>query len=252
MRTSGTVRRRDVMACDGNLDVLAAVEEMVDRVVAVAAGDDHCRRAEVVQALRELAARRIGAGECLRLQQIRGHDGREREETADECAHGVILEQLRPGARDHDGVDDERHRVRFEVVGDRLDQRAREEHPGLGRVDADVAENGVELLEHERRRQLLDRRHPDRALGRQRDEHRHPMGARCGERLQIGLDPGSTAGVGGRDCEGAWDGHGLPSPVLTGSGSTGVISAAKLSGRTSAAPPPTFPAPWCGTPVSSG
>ena len=51
MRAAGAVRRGDVVPLDGNLDMLAPVEEMVDRVVAVPAGDDHRRRAELVQAL---------------------------------------------------------------------------------------------------------------------------------------------------------------------------------------------------------
>ena len=98
--------------------------------------------------------------------------------------------------------------MRGEIVGDRLDQPAREEHPGLRRVDADVAEDRVELRAHELRAELLDRGHADRVLRRQRDEHRHAVRTRGGERLQVGLDAGAAAGVGGRDRERAWDGHG--------------------------------------------
>ena len=52
------------------------------------------------------------------------------------------------------------------------------------------------------------------------------MCARSRERLEVGLDAGTAAGVGGRDREGARDVKTLPSPVRTGSGSAGVISAA--------------------------
>ena len=55
VRAAGAVRRSDVVPLDGDLDVALAVVEMVDGVVAVAAGDDHRRRAELVQALGELA-----------------------------------------------------------------------------------------------------------------------------------------------------------------------------------------------------
>ena len=51
MRAAGAVRGGDVVALDRDLDVLAAVEEMVDRLVAVAAGDDHGRRTERVEPL---------------------------------------------------------------------------------------------------------------------------------------------------------------------------------------------------------
>ncbi len=66
---------------------------------------------------------RVEPGERPRLVEVRRHDGRERKELADERVDGVVLEQLRAGARDHDRVDDERHGMLAEVRGDRLDQR---------------------------------------------------------------------------------------------------------------------------------
>ena len=55
--------------------------------------------------------------------------------------------------------------MRLEEAGDRLDQRAREEHPRLRRIDADVREHGLELGDDELGRQLVDRRDADGALG---------------------------------------------------------------------------------------
>jgi SAM-dependent methyltransferase len=53
---------------------------------------------------------------------------------------------------------------------------------------------------------------------------------RC-EGLQVGLDPRAAARVGRCDRQRAWNGRtSLPSPVLTGAGSTGVISAARSHG----------------------
>ena len=46
----------DVVALDRDLDVSCPVEEVVDGLEAVSARDDHGGRAELVQALRELAA----------------------------------------------------------------------------------------------------------------------------------------------------------------------------------------------------
>ena len=57
MGAARAVRRRDVVALDRDLDVALPVEEVVDRVVAVAAGDDDRGRAELVHALGELAPR---------------------------------------------------------------------------------------------------------------------------------------------------------------------------------------------------
>ena len=41
--------------------------------------------------------------------------------------------------------DERRGRTELEELRDRLDDRAREEHPGLGRVDPDVVEDGIQL-----------------------------------------------------------------------------------------------------------
>src|SRR3712207_6903272 len=57
----------------------------------------------------------------------------EREEPPDEHLDRVVAKELRPRARDHDRVDDERHLSSFEEVRDRLDDRGREEHARLDR-----------------------------------------------------------------------------------------------------------------------
>ena len=53
MRAAGAVRGGDVVALDRNLHVPLPVEEVVDRLVGVSAGDDHRRRSESVNALRQ-------------------------------------------------------------------------------------------------------------------------------------------------------------------------------------------------------
>src|SRR5581483_723126 len=90
-----------------------------------------------------------------------------------------------------------------------LDDRAREEHSRLGSVDADVGEHRVELRDDELCRELVHRGDAGRVLGG-----------------QVGLDAGAApaVGAGNRQCA-SNDGGALPSPVRTGSGSTGVISA---------------------------
>ena len=53
MGTAGAVRRGDLVALDRDLDVVAAVEKVVDRLLGVAAGDDHRRRSQSVDSLRQ-------------------------------------------------------------------------------------------------------------------------------------------------------------------------------------------------------
>src|SRR5581483_9144888 len=218
------VRRADGEALHGDLDVAAAVEEMVDRV-AVAAGDDRRAGAELDEALGELAAR-PAADERLRLRQVRGDDGGQREEQLDERVDGVVLQETGARGREQHGVDDERDGMPGEVAGDGLDGAAREEHPGLRRVDAEVGEDGLQLRHHERCGHLVDGRDADRVLGGERDHSGHPVRARGGEGLQIRLDSRAASAVGAGDRQRSRDDCSpLPSPVRTGSGSTGVISA---------------------------
>ena len=218
--------RSDFVTAHRNLDVPLAVEEMVDRMLAVPAGDECRRRTELVQPFgQSTPVLHVEPGERLRLAQVRRHDGRERKEAPDERVDGVVLEQLRAGARDHHGIEDERDMSRVQDCGHGLDDRGREEHPGLRRVDADVVEDGVELRAHERRRQRVHVGDRGRVLRGQGNQHGHPVTAGGGERLQVRLDPCTTARIGRGNRQCAWNDLELPSPVRTGSGSAGVISA---------------------------
>ena len=106
----------DVVPGHRNLVVLDPVVEVVDRLLAVSAGDDD-RGAQLVQALRQLAARRSRPiGEHLGLTEVRRHDRREREQPPDEHVDSVVLEELRARARDHHGIDDERHPAALQRV----------------------------------------------------------------------------------------------------------------------------------------
>src|SRR5207253_9210026 len=62
------------------------------------------------------------AGKRLCLVEVRGNNGGERKEPADERVDGVVLQQPRSRARDHHGIDDERDGVPSEVLRHRLDQ----------------------------------------------------------------------------------------------------------------------------------
>jgi hypothetical protein len=82
-----------------------------------------------------------------------------------------------------------------EVVGHDLDQVSREEHSGLRGIDADVAEDGLELRSNELCRHLVHSGHTRGVLGGQRDDRAHSVTAGGRERLQVGLDPGAAAGI---------------------------------------------------------
>ena len=135
--------------------------------------------------------------ERARLGQVRRRHGHAREQPLDERRTGLVREQRRAGLGDHHGVEHDR-RGGIQLVeravdgGDRLD---RAQHPDLDRVDADVALDGAHLGDDQLRLDRPDRVDADRALRRDRRDRGHPVDAAGGERLQVGLDPGTAAGV---------------------------------------------------------
>ena len=113
-----------------------------------------------------------------------------------------------------------------EVHGDGFDDRAREQHPGLRCVDADVVEDRFELSGDELRRHLVHGADADRVLRGQRNDGTHPVRATACKRLQVGLIPAPPPESDPAIVVTSRNWHGLPSPVRTGAGSTGVISVA--------------------------
>ena len=181
--------------------MLASVEKMIDRVVAVTARDERRRRAERDEPLGELRTRPL-AREGARLGQVGRHDRGEREEQRHERGDRIVLEQPRTRRGDQYGVDDERSPMSREERSHHLDHTARVEHPRLRSVDTDVRVDRLELREDEGRRHLVHGGDARRVLGGQGDDRRHSMRAGCGERLQVGLDPCAAAAVraGDRQC----------------------------------------------------
>ena len=78
--------------------------------LAVAAGDDDRLRAEAVQGAGEGLGVRVGLalGEHARLGQVRGDDGRERQQLLHERRAGRVVEQDGAGLRHHHRVDHDR------------------------------------------------------------------------------------------------------------------------------------------------
>ena len=94
-----------------------------------------------------------------------------------------------------------------EEIRDGLDDRPREEHPGLGSVHSDVREDRLELGPDEVGRRLVHGRHAHGALGGESDDGTHPEATGACEGLEIRLDSGAAAGVGACDRQTARDGH---------------------------------------------
>ena len=171
----------------------------------MAAGHEDCRRAEFVDALRQLAARAGAAGKRLGLVEVRRHDRGEWEEARHERLDGVGLQQCRAGAREHDRIDDEGKIPPVEKVRHGFDDGNGEEHPGLRRVHADVLVDGVELRSNEIQGQLVHCRDTLRVLRRERHDRARAVATRGREGFQVGLDPGSAAGVRASNRQATWN-----------------------------------------------
>jgi len=101
---------------------------------------------------------------------------------------------------DHHRIDNEPlESVVPDAVRDRFEDGGAAQHARLGRVDADVGEHGLELVLDEGRRNLMDGGNTRGVLRGQRYDRAHSVAAGHGKGLQIGLDPGSSAGIGARN-----------------------------------------------------
>ena len=92
------------------------------------------------------------------------------------------------------------HRISY-----RADDLGRHQHPGLGRVGSDVRHDRVDLCNHELRWHGMDARHSGRVLGGQGGQCAHPVAAEREERLEVGLDAGTSAGIRAGDGQDARD-----------------------------------------------
>jgi RNA methyltransferase, TrmH family len=143
---------------------------------------------------------RSGAGEDGGLVEIRGHQGRQREEPIPNDAFGLGIEQTVPGRGDHDRI---AHVVPPPELGERIgqdgNQLRRGEHAGLEGIGWQILGEGLELGPQDGSRGGVDRPHSQRVLrGERRDgagaEHPELM-----ERLEVGLDTGAATRVGARN-----------------------------------------------------
>ena len=152
MGAARTVRGRCVMTPDRDLDVALAVEEMIHRLVAVPARHDDRGSAELVDALRQLAARGpspASASASWRFGVTTVASGKSRDtsvSTASLCSNFAPELAIMTGSTTRGMLS------AVEKIRDGVDDGARKEHPGLRSVDADVVVDGVELRADEIRR----------------------------------------------------------------------------------------------------
>ena len=185
-------------------------EEVVHRALAVAAGDEHGRRAERVQLLGQHAPiLGLDLAERLCLVEVRRDDGREREEPRHEGLDRVVLEQLRTAGRDHHRVDDERDAAARARKSATVSMIGREKSMPVFAASTPMSEKTASsCARDELRRHLLHGGHADGVLRGQRHDRAHAEAAGRGERLEVGLDAGAAAGIGARDGQAARDRHG--------------------------------------------
>ena len=103
----------------------------------------------------------------------------------------------RPGRRDHDRIDDQRHGRRQlldRIAGD-FDDAVIQKHAGLDAIGADIAEHALDLAFHEIRRHGQDALNADGVLRGERGDRRRRIGAERRHRFDIRLDAGAAARI---------------------------------------------------------
>ena len=85
--------------------------------------------------------------------------------------------------------------VEVQSLGDGVDERGRGYHADLHRIRVDVGEHGIELLRQKLRRGVKNGGHTGGILRCQGGNGAHGKHAVGGHGLDIGLDPGTAAGI---------------------------------------------------------
>ena len=191
--------------CD-QLLLSLAVEVGVDGqlLVGVAPFDDDGPRPQLEDVPRRLPSLLGGsdgaAEQDLGLGQVRRRDSSERQQSRAEGGHRLLVEE--PGATlgDHHRVDhQQRDPQLLDRTGDDLDDLGAGQHAGLGGVRAEVRDDGVDLRPDQRDGQRQDLSDAEGVLGGDGRDRRGAVDSQRGEGLEVGLDAGSTPGVGARD-----------------------------------------------------
>ena len=136
------------------------------------------------------------AGEDLRLGNVGRQYRGQRQQLRRQGVDGVVPQELCAGGGHHDGV--HHHALRAipaQLLRDDGNQRCRGDHADLHRVGGDVREHGVQLLRQEVGGGLQDVCDAGGVLGRQGRDRAGGEYAVGGHGLDVGLDPGASAGI---------------------------------------------------------
>ncbi|KAG1442229.1 hypothetical protein G6F57_018466 [Rhizopus arrhizus] len=149
---------------------------------------------------------------CFRC--VRGDQRGKGNQALTHRLQGAVFQQACATGGDHHRV---QHHVRWamalQCVGNDVDHLGVGQHAELHRVDIEIIETGLQLRTQEVARRHVHGGHAAGVLCGQRGDRRQAMHAMCGERLQVGLDSSTTAGVGAGDGEGGY-GSGRAHPAI--------------------------------------
>jgi hypothetical protein len=142
----------------------------------------------------------LNAGQHRSLGSVGRDDRGQRQEQLDQRPDRLRAQQGVAALGDH-------HRIHHQRPNEWARSRsatasmmaALESIPVLAASGSDVLKYRVDLRGHDVRRNLVDRPHADRVLGRDGGDHRGAVDAEGGERLEIRLDARAAARVGAGD-----------------------------------------------------
>jgi hypothetical protein len=141
----------------------------------------------------------IFAAKSCQLGQI-GRDQRRQRHQPPRRNDCFIVGQGGTARRDHNWVDYEWKIGAFnpqwgKLVGDRVGNRGRSDHPNLDRINPNVPDNRIDLGTHAVRRREQNIGNPARILGRQRGNRGHCITTEHGDRFEIRLNASTSARI---------------------------------------------------------
>jgi len=183
------------------------VEQQVNcfgAVFVVTALDEHAGGAELLQGQRLTSHVGQGAGgsgveQGRRFREVRRDQGGEGHQVTHRL-DGIVVEEAVTAGGDHDRVEDDKVvGVVAKEVPDGADDGGVGEHADLDCVEADIGDQGLELLGDELRWYHVHSGHALGVLCGEGRDHGRAVDAQRREGLEVGLDAGTAGGVAAGD-----------------------------------------------------
>jgi biotin transport system substrate-specific component len=188
-------------------ELLTVIQEVDDlRRRGVATLDDHHRRSQLVNAPRGLTAIVVAsngyAGERLGFRNVRRHHERAAQQLGFHGANCLVVNEAIAAFGNHYRVDDEQWNLEIlDGCRDGFDDGGIGQHACLGRVYAEVRDNGFDLRGDQVSREGLESADTLcilRGDGRDRAGAVDSVRRKC---LQVGLDAGASARIASCNCQ---------------------------------------------------